>query len=214
MKGYYIGGGVLAFLLFIVLFFVSMIGTCTGQNAEIDEVENYGKTTVVLRYYTDEDEDSAIVYRRVKKNSYFTISNLPQKFGYTFLGYYTHPQGGSQYVDASGNSLYKLTDDILLYPLFEQNNGPLEASFTLLFEHPYGSVMSQQQKVTMGEDGQIDLSTIDYSAFKVDAYALGGFKYGDEILVDANGKLVAGKKLEDVWNKTLTAHWVFVGGNN
>ena len=221
MKGYYIGGAVLAFLLFIVLFFVGLIGTCAGHNARIDEVKDYGKSTVAVRYFTSDSDEASIKYFRQEKNTHFEIakSDLPKKLGYNFLGFASDRMGVTFFVDKNGKSLRKLTEDVLLYPIFEKVQGETTVSFRLRFEHLYGNLMVSEAEVSMSETSkQIDLSSIDYSSYLVEGYALGGFKLNGVLMIDATGKLLDGKTLEDVWDKTLTAVWVEAngaeGGNN
>ena len=217
MKAYYLGGGALALLLFIVLFFVGMIGTCATENDQIDKVEDYGKSTVAVRYYTDMSEEggyneASVVYCRIQKNKHFSIS-APEKLGYDFLGYYSNPDGfGTPYVDKNGVSLQTLNSDILLYPIFEKSNEPLSVTCTLFFENP-DTWERGNYIVTVNEAGQADLSGFSYESYIPSGASLYGFKNSDgEKVMDATGKLLDGFTLEDVWNKTLTAMWLYVMG--
>ncbi len=217
MKAYYLGGGALALLLFIVLFFVGMIGTCATENNQIDNVKDYGKSTVAVRYYTDMSEDGdynevSVVYCRIQKNKHFSI-NAPKKLGYTFLGFYSNPDGfGTPYVDSNGVSLQTLNSDILLYPVFEKSNEPLSVTCTLSFQEP-DTGLRHHYTVTVNEAGQADFSGLDYESYIPSGASLYGFNNSNgERVMDETGKLLDGVSLEDVWNKTLTATWLYVMG--
>lgn len=57
---------------------------------------------------------------KVKSGDLFSISEIPQKVGYTFTGLWDSPTDGTQYVSETGNSLkgFSANKNMVLYPQF------------------------------------------------------------------------------------------------
>ena len=121
MRNYYLGGIVVGVVLFLLSFCSIGIQSCSKRNDEKDRIKYYDKQTVVLRYYMDDDLTTATVYAQyVEKGKRFSLNKKPEKFGFTFAGLYDDPdyETATLYVDANGNSVLTISNDILLYAIF------------------------------------------------------------------------------------------------
>ena len=122
MKAYYVGGISLAVVLFLILFAVSGIAGCSESKKEIKEIKKAEENTIVIRYYDDDNVETAdVYYLRLAKRERATLV-IPQKAGYTFAGYYDgpNPETANCYADANGNLIILPNDSVLLYPVFER----------------------------------------------------------------------------------------------
>lgn len=127
MKLYYIGGIVGGIVLGLLLWGIVSMASCSKANKITGKYEdNEVKHTYELRYFMDDDYDNAeVVYIRVHDGSNYSISRIPTKAGYNFVGLYDGPDStiGVLYVGTDGHGLMPLTRDILLYPVFEKIGG-------------------------------------------------------------------------------------------
>lgn len=119
MKRYYSVGAIIALIIFVFWFCLMGIQACGDYNYNVKEIESQ----VTLRYYLNDDfENAEVVMKKVKLNSQYSISELPQKDGYVFAGLYdgTDIATSKCYVDSEGTGLIYLTQDTLLYPIFSE----------------------------------------------------------------------------------------------
>ena len=121
MKKYYLIGSIVAVVIFILTFSVLCIMMVVHTNNQKKQTENLQNDIVIVRYFTDDDYDSAeVVYIQVTDKNNYKIYDLPQKEGYFFSGLYDGPDYNlsTLYVDSNGNGIVPLTSEILLYPIF------------------------------------------------------------------------------------------------
>ena len=101
--------------LVIVMLFTVMFSSCGlfGSGSD-DEKED----TLYTILYNDGKETRTI---QVKNGEVYSISYIPSKDGYDFLGLYDSEAGGTQYVTASGVSVSAFTDkkNMTLFPKFK-----------------------------------------------------------------------------------------------
>ena len=101
--------------LVIVMLFTVMFSSCGlfGSGSD-DEKED----TLYTILYNDGRETRTI---QVKNGEVYSISYIPSKDGYDFLGLYDSEAGGTQYVTASGVSVSAFTDkkNMTLFPKFK-----------------------------------------------------------------------------------------------
>ena len=127
MKFYYIGGVIGGIVLGLLLWGIVSMASCSKANKIADKYEdNEVKYTYELRYFMDDDYDNAeVVFIRVHNASNYSISKIPSKEGYNFVGLYdgSDPTISVLYVSTDGRGLVPLTRDTLLYPVFEKIGG-------------------------------------------------------------------------------------------
>ena len=120
MKAYHIGGIVLSIILFVITFFSCGISNSIETKGIKKEAQKHEESTVVVRYYDDVTDDSRVHYIRVQRGQHFTLEKLPDGSGsetVTFIGLYD--SASNMYVDANGNSVKTLDNNIVLYPKFQ-----------------------------------------------------------------------------------------------
>ena len=99
-----------AVILSIVLAF--SLGACAEKTLQTTDPQTY---TI---QYADETGIHSI---SVQSGSLYSISPIPEKHGYEFLGLFDAETGGTQYVNSGGSSLAAFSDNknIVLYPQFK-----------------------------------------------------------------------------------------------
>ena len=127
MKYYYIfgiGGGI---LLSLLLWGIVSMASCSKANKIADKYDrNEVENTYELRYFMDDDYDRAeVVYVRIHDAKNYSITRIPSKEGYNFVGLYDgrDPSISTLYISTDGRGLVTLTRDVLLYPVFEAVGG-------------------------------------------------------------------------------------------
>lgn len=105
-------------------------------------------------------DDSGVHQIKVIENRGYSLENIPQKFGYEFLGLYDAEVGGTQYVSSKGTSVSNFTDgtNLTLYPHFKakeykvvldyQGSGVVGERQLIV---PYGSDLPELPKNLTGE---------------------------------------------------------------
>ncbi|MBQ3235662.1 MAG: hypothetical protein IJA97_05845 [Clostridia bacterium] len=127
MKAYYIIGVVVSFLLAIIMFAVAGIGNCSIRNKEKKRIEGFDDVYSV-RYFVSDEDDAAVKYDLVESGDYFNVNSsaIPSKEGFIFAGFYNTPEydemGAQMYVDSMGKGVIAITGDIVLYPIFIDEN--------------------------------------------------------------------------------------------
>lgn len=78
--------------------------------------------------YTDDNGTHSIT---VKSGALYSITEIPQREGYTFLGLYDAEVGGTQYVNAAGSALAPFNDNknVVLFPRFAAKQYTLALDF-------------------------------------------------------------------------------------
>ena len=126
MGRYYLSCGIIGAILAVIVFIISSIGSCVNLNDVKKDVKGY-KDYCIVRYFTDDEEDAKVEFKTVKEGTYleFSSSNLPYKEGYVFAGFYDDADFnyGTQYVNAEGEGLKQITEDVVLYPIFAPLGG-------------------------------------------------------------------------------------------
>lgn len=101
------------------------------------------KGTYVIQY----TDDSGVHTLEVTKGMPYSISSIPKKEGYEFIGLYDSEEGGTRYVSSSGSSLSVFDDkrNVVLFPRFQ----PKEFALMLDFQGSsyYDSTQSIQYTV-------------------------------------------------------------------
>ena len=104
---------VISFLLMVAIM-LSLVG-CDNTNNGKDDWDSDKAYTI---QYADDDGSHTI---SVKSGELYSMTGIPTKTGYEFLGLFDAEVGGTQYVSASGSALAAFTDgkNIVLYPQFK-----------------------------------------------------------------------------------------------
>ena len=120
MRVYYIGGTIIAFLLAIVMFTLAGIGNCAMRRDERKTAEDKEENYVTIRYYMDDNENAEVRYALVESGSKDFVLDIPSKDGYFFAGFYSGWDYNTSilYVNSMGKGVMKVTNDIILYPVF------------------------------------------------------------------------------------------------
>ncbi len=110
---------VIAVVVFAGTFgFFTIANSVAIKNME-KEREEIKDSTVAIRYYLDDSQGKMVFERIEKGTTEFEISYIPEVSGRTFLGLYDGVDEGMIYVDSLGQGLLPITEDMMLYPLFE-----------------------------------------------------------------------------------------------
>lgn len=124
MKRYWVIATIVAIGLAVLIFVGVGIYTGVAVGSSKSQAKKFTQDTVALRYYMSDDYDNAeIVYMRITNKSNYSLTKLPFKAGYEFVGLYdgTDYATATVYVDRTGKGIKPLTGDILLYPIFVEN---------------------------------------------------------------------------------------------
>ena len=126
LKIYYIIGAIVAVVLFLIMLTITSISATVAAKKEIKDTKQYGKDTIVIRCYMDDDYDNAVVkYVRIspKNATNLDAKYIPEKEGYDFCGYYDSADytSGNVVVTANGFFVKVPSEATLLYPLFTES---------------------------------------------------------------------------------------------
>lgn len=112
-------------LMVSAVFFVAC-GEDTPQG-EGEENTPPAETEYAIQY----TDDNGVHTIMVKNGALYSITDIPQRTGYTFLGLYDAEVGGTQYVNAAGSALGPFNDNknVVLFPHFEANQYTLALDF-------------------------------------------------------------------------------------
>lgn len=109
-----------------------------------------GTNTTDPQTYTIQYTDSTGVHSiEVGSGKLYSISSIPEKNGYEFMGLYDSEVGGTQYVNAGGSAVAAFTDNknIVLYPQFRAKE------FTLILDYQGAAVTgSRSMKVSYNSE--------------------------------------------------------------
>ena len=112
-------------LMVSAVFFVAC-GEDTPQG-EGEENTPPAETEYAIQY----TDDNGVHTIMVKNGALYSITDIPQRTGYTFLGLYDAEVGGTQYVNAAGSALGPFNDNknVVLFPHFAANQYTLALDF-------------------------------------------------------------------------------------
>lgn len=112
-------------LMVSAVFFVAC-GEDTPQG-EGEEITHPAETEYAIQY----TDDNGVHTIMVKNGALYSITDIPQRTGYTFLGLYDAEVGGTQYVNAAGSALGPFNDNknVVLFPHFAANQYTLALDF-------------------------------------------------------------------------------------
>ncbi|WP_251616939.1 InlB B-repeat-containing protein [Pumilibacter muris] len=112
--------------------------------------DNSGTNTLREQTYTIQYTDNTGVHSiEVQSGKLYSISAIPEKYGYEFMGLYDAEVGGTQYVNAGGSAVAAFTDNknIVLYPQFRAKE------FTLILDYQGAAVTgSRSMKVSYNSE--------------------------------------------------------------
>ena len=120
MKKYYLIGTIAAIVLFALTIAVLWCVYAVYKGRVDDLITDLDNNSVVLRYYSDEEFDSAeVIYIRIRDKENYRLDQIPVKEGSVFVGLFD-TKTDRQYVTSDGYGMVTLTDDILLYAKFRE----------------------------------------------------------------------------------------------
>ncbi len=112
--------------------------------------DNGGTNTTEPQTFTIQYTDSTGVHSiEVQSGNLYSISSIPEKNGYEFMGLYDAEVGGTQYISAGGSSVSVFTDNknIVLYPRFKAKE------YTLVLDYQGAAVTGcRSMKVAYGSE--------------------------------------------------------------
>lgn len=111
-----------------------------------------GTNTNESHTYTIQYTDGTGVHSiEVQSGKLYSISSIPEKKGYEFMGLYDAETGGTQYVNSGGSSVAVFTDnqDIVLYPQFKAKE------YTLVLDYQ-GAAVTGSRSLTVGYNSLIN----------------------------------------------------------
>lgn len=132
-------------LLVVFLACTLMFSLCAcGGNGN----ENTPQTQTYTIQYTD---NTGIHSISVQSGKLYSISSIPEKSGYEFMGLYDAETGGTQYVNSGGSSVAAFTDNqnIVLYPQFKAKE------YTLVLDYQ-GAAVTGSRSLTVGYNSLIN----------------------------------------------------------
>lgn len=133
--------------LFLIVAGAMLLSLCACENGT--QTSNPTKPTESQTYTIQYADDEGIHTLGVTQGELYSISSVPQKTGYEFLGLYDAEVGGTQYVNSDGGSVAAFTDNqnIVLYPQFRAKE------YTLVLDYQGAAVTgSRSMKVNYGAE--------------------------------------------------------------
>ncbi len=110
-----------------------------------------GADTPTDRMYTIQYTDGMGVHSiEVQCGELYSITSIPEKNGYEFIGLYDAEVGGTQYVNAGGSAVAAFTDskNIVLYPQFKAKE------YTLVLDYQ-GAAVTGSRSIKVAYDSEI-----------------------------------------------------------
>ena len=106
-------GGVVTLLLVVIMSFSFVLTACDNNSDDNDVVI---QTDYIIQY----TDDTGTYTIDVKSGEPYSMSAIPSREGYVFMGLYDAESGGTQYVNSQGASLAPFTDNknLVLFPRF------------------------------------------------------------------------------------------------
>ena len=132
-------------IVLLVLMASTMVFTACWGNDTPPADEGDGSETPTLpaetEYTLQYTDDNGVHTITVKSGALYSITNIPQRTGYTFLGLYDAEVGGTQYVNAAGSALVPFSDNknMVLFPQYAANE------YTLVLDYQGAAVMGERQ---------------------------------------------------------------------
>ena len=107
-------GGVVTLLLVVIMSFSFVLTACDNNSDDNDVVQQ-------LDYIIQYTDDTGTYTIDVKSGEPYSMSAIPSREGYVFMGLYDAETGGTQYVNSQGASLAPFTDNknLVLFPQFK-----------------------------------------------------------------------------------------------
>ncbi len=105
-----------------------------------------------IQTYTIQYTDNTGIHSiEVQSGKLYSISTIPEKSGYEFMGLYDAEVGGTQYVNSGGSSVAAFTDNqnIVLYPQFKAKE------YTLVLDYQ-GAAVTGSRSLTVGYNSLIN----------------------------------------------------------
>ena len=132
-------------IVLLVLMASTMVFTACWGNDTPPADEGDGSETPTLpaetEYTLQYTDDNGVHTITVKSGALYSITDIPQRTGYTFLGLYDAEVGGTQYVNAAGSALVPFSDNknMVLFPQYAANE------YTLVLDYQGAAVMGERQ---------------------------------------------------------------------
>lgn len=131
----------ISFLVCAVMFSLCACGGNNGGQTETPDPQTY---TI---QYTD---NTGIHSVEVESGKLFSITSIPEKKGYEFVGLFDAEVGGTQYINAGGSSLAPFSDtkSVVLYPQFRAKE------YTLILDYQ-GAAVTGTRSMPVAYDSEI-----------------------------------------------------------
>lgn len=132
-------------IILLVLMASTMVFTACWGNDTPPADEGDGSETPTLpaetEYTLQYTDDNGVHTITVKSGALYSITDIPQRTGHTFLGLYDAEVGGTQYVNAAGSALVPFSDNknMVLFPQYAANE------YTLVLDYQGAAVMGERQ---------------------------------------------------------------------
>lgn len=128
----------------ITLIASSCFGSCFGCGGY-----DGGESSESITYTVQYTDDGGVHTITVTKGEPYSISAIPEKFGYEFLGLFDAETGGTKFVNAQGSSVSPFNDNasIVLYPQYKAKE------YTLVLDYQGAEISgSRQFTVSYGDN--------------------------------------------------------------
>lgn len=128
----------------ITLIASSCFGSCFGCGGY-----DGGESSEPITYTVQYTDDGGVHTVTVTKGEPYSISAIPEKFGYEFLGLFDAETGGTKFVNAQGSSVSPFNDNasIVLYPQYKAKE------YTLVLDYQGAEISGARQfTVNYGEN--------------------------------------------------------------
>lgn len=128
----------------ITLIASSCFGSCFGCGGY-----EGGESSEPITYTVQYTDDGGVHTVTVTKGEPYSISAIPEKFGYEFLGLFDAETGGTKFVNAQGSSVSPFNDNasIVLYPQYKAKE------YTLVLDYQGAEISGARQfTVNYGEN--------------------------------------------------------------
>lgn len=126
---------------FVIILVIVMCVVCLTACGETKTDDNSQVDNTTKEYTIQYTDDTGTHQITVTKDMPYSITSIPQKTGYVFMGLFDAEIGGTQYVSASGASLALFTDarNLVLFPQFKAK------SYTVILDYQGAKVTGTRQ---------------------------------------------------------------------
>ena len=168
----------------LLLAAVLLVCTLTLTACSGGEKKDTTNGTFEIQYYLYNDVTAALKVKVV--DGKFNLSMIPTKHGYTFMGLFDAPEGGTKYVNEAGASVLNVTSpDLVLHAQWAPQN------FFISFDAGEGSLAPEQKELTVAYGSTLTAMPVP----EKDGYTFIGWADANGTLYSNAGTVIGSKQV-------------------